>query len=246
MENERKLIQFYFINEAEIATHYHQNPELFYILAGQLEVKIDDQKFLLKKGDIILINANKRHLVVGNNEILGARFEIDYHLLSEYMGTMQLLFWCNTVADKNEAYDQLRNLLDRILDRYFEKDDRGALYLNALYFETAYILTSNFLIRSDDTRLNLEGNQDRVRIMQIQSYIQANYQTQISLNDLAGRLYLSTAYLSKYVKKHLGLTFMEYLNNVRLFHAVDELMYSRKNVTRIALDNGFPTSSALL
>ena len=80
--------------------------------------------------------------------------------------------------------------------------------------------------------------------MQIQSYIQANYQTQISLNDLAGRLYLSTAYLSKYVKKHLGLTFMEYLNNVRLFHAVDELMYSRKNVTRIALDNGFPTSSA--
>ena len=150
MENERKLIQFYFINEAEIATHYHQNPELFYILAGQLEVKIDDQKFLLKKGDIILINANKRHLVVGNNELLGARFEIDYHLLSEYMGTMQLLFWCNTVADKNEAYDQLRNLLDRILDRYFEKDDRGALYLNALYFETAYILTSNFLIRSHD------------------------------------------------------------------------------------------------
>ena len=54
MENERKLIQFYFINEAEIATHYHQNPELFYILAGQLEVKIDDQKFLLKKGGGLL------------------------------------------------------------------------------------------------------------------------------------------------------------------------------------------------
>lgn len=244
MESERKLIQFFFMTNAEITTHYHQNPELFYILAGELDVKIDDQKFCLKKGDIILINANKRHLVAGNDELLGARFEIDYHLLSEYMGSMQLLFWCNTVADKNAAYDQLRSLLDRILDRYFEKDDRGALYLNALYFETAYVLTSNFLIRSDDTRLNLEGNQDRVRIMQIQSYIQANYQSQISLNDLAGRLYLSTAYLSKYVKKHLGLTFMEYLNNVRLFHAVDELMYSKKNVTRIALDNGFPTSSA--
>lgn len=244
MENERKLMRFHFMTDAQISTHYHQDPELFYILEGELEVKIDDQKFLLKKGDIILINANKRHQVKGSEGLLATRFEIDYHLLSEYMGSMQLLFWCNTTADKNEAYDQLRHLLDRILDRYFEKDDKGALYLNSLYFETAYVLTGNFLIRSDDTRLNLEGNQDKVRIMQIQSYIQANYQSQISLNDLASRLYLSTAYLSKYVKRHLGLTFMEYLNNVRLFHAVDELMYSKKNVTRIALDNGFPTSSA--
>ena len=57
-------------------------------------------------------------------------------------------------------------------------------------------------------------------------------------------MYLSNAYLSKYVKKHLGLTFMEYLNNVRLFHAVDELLYTKKNMTHIALDNGFPTSAA--
>lgn len=37
---------------------------------------------------------------------------------------------------------------------------------------------------------------------------------------------------------------MEYLNNVRLFHAVDELLYTKKNMTHIALDNGFPTSAA--
>lgn len=244
MENDRKLMQFYFLTNAEESTHYHQNPEIIYLLSGMLEIKIDDQNFVLNRGDIILINANKRHMMVGHEGLLGARFEIDYHLLSEYMGSMQLLFWCNTVVDKNAAYDKLRSLLDRILSRYFEKDDKGALYLNALYFETAYVLTSNFLIKSDDTRLNLDGSQDKLRISQIQSYIQTNYQSQISLNDLANRLYLSNAYLSKYVKKHLGLTFMEYLNNVRLFHAVDELMFSKKNMTRIALDNGFPTSAA--
>ena len=46
------------------------------------------------------------------------------------------------------------------------------------------------------------------------------------------------------LKNILELTFMEYLNNVRLFHAVDELLYTKKNITRIALDNGFPTSAA--
>jgi len=207
-------------------------------------VQIDETTFLMKQGDIILINANKRHTMNGNEELLGARFEIDFHLLAEYMESMQLLFWCNSVADKNAAYADLREVFDHILSRYFEKDEKSALDLQALYFQAAHILTSNFLVKADDTRLNMDDSQDRQRVRRIQNYIQANYQSQISLNNLSDQLYLSNAYLSKYVKKHLGLTFMEYLNNVRLFHAVDELLYTKKNMTHIALDNGFPTSAA--
>lgn len=244
MDTTRKLMQFHFITQAETATHYHQNPEMFYVLRGNLDIKIDEKLYKMSSGDIVMINANKRHTVIGNDELLGARFEIDFHLLAEYMGSMQLLFWCNTVADRNHAYSKLRRLLDRILTRYFEKEEKSALYLNSLYFETLYVLTSNFLVKADDVRLNLENSQDRMRVRQIQNYVQANYQSQISLNDLADRLYLSNAYLSKYIKKNLGMTFMEYLNNVRLFHAVDELMYSDKNLTHIAYDNGFPTSAS--
>ena len=50
MENERKLMQFHFITNGEISTHYHQNPELFYVLKGVLEVQIDDASFVLKHG----------------------------------------------------------------------------------------------------------------------------------------------------------------------------------------------------
>ena len=244
MENDRKLIQIHFITNAEVSTHYHQNPEVFYVLTGELKVQIDETTFLMKQGDIILINANKRHTMNGNEELLGARFEIDFHLLAEYMESMQLLFWCNSVADKNAAYADLREVFDHILSRYFEKDEKSALDLQALYFQAAHILTSNFLVKADDTRLNMDDSQDRQRVRRIQNYIQANYQSQISLNNLLDQLYLSNAYLSKYVKKHLGWTFMEYLNNVRLFHAVDELLYTKKNMTHIALDNGFPTSAA--
>lgn len=244
MDNIRKLMQFHFITEPEISEHYHQNPEFFYIMKGLLEVKIDDKTYEMRQGDILLINANKRHTVIGKEGVLAARFEIDFHLLAEYMGSMQILFWCNSIVDKNDAYDELRRVLDQILARYFERDEKRALYLNALYFQAAHILTSNFLVNADDARLENVDSQNRIRIRNIQNYIQANYQTQISLNDLADRLFLSNAYLSKYIKKHLGMTFVEYLNNVRLFHAVDELLYTDKNITRIALDNGFPTSAS--
>ena len=89
MENERKLMQFHFITNGEISTHYHQNPELFYVLKGTLEVQIDDASFVLKHGDMIVINANKRHKMIGSKELLGARFEIDFHLLAEELGTLQ-------------------------------------------------------------------------------------------------------------------------------------------------------------
>ena len=85
MENDRKLIQFHFITNAEVSTHYHQNLEVFYVLTGELKVQIDETTFLMKQGDIILINANKRHTMNGNEELLGARFEIDFHLLAEYI-----------------------------------------------------------------------------------------------------------------------------------------------------------------
>ncbi len=244
MENDRKLMQFYFLTSPEKATHYHQNLEIIYILRGEMGIQIDDAYYVLKNGDFIVVNANKSHTITVTREMFGARFEIDFHLLAECMGTMQLMFWCNTAADKNDAYEDVRVLLDRILERYFEKEDKGSLHLQSLYYETLHLLTSNFMVKADDVRINLENSQDRVRVRQIQNYIQANYQGQISLNDLAEKLYLSNAYLSKYVKKHLGLTFLEYLNNVRLFHAVDELLYTNKNITRIALDNGFPTSAA--
>lgn len=242
--DDRKLMQFYFITTAQEATHYHQDPELFYVLRGTLTITIDDQMYVMRQGDIILVNANKRHKVIGDENLLGARFVIDFHLLSKYMGSMQLLFWCNTVVDQNEAYGTLRSLLDQILTRWFEKDDNAALHLNALYYETVYVLTGNFLLKPDDRGLHPVSDEDWSRVRQIQNYIQANYQDRISLNDLSKKLYLSEAYLSKYIKKYTGLSFIEYLNNIRLFHAIDELMYSDKNLTHIALDNGFSSSAS--
>ena len=209
MENDRKLMQFYFLTSPEKATHYHQNLEIIYILRGEMGIQIDDAYYVLKNGDFIVVNANKSHTITVTREMFGARFEIDFHLLAECMGIMQLMFWCNTAADKNDAYEDVRVLLDRILERYFEKEDKGSLHLQSLYYETLHLLTSNFMVKADDVRINLENSQDRVRVRQIQNYIQANYQGQISLNDLAEKLYLSNAYLSKYVKKHLGLTFLD-------------------------------------
>lgn len=241
----KNIIDFDFTTSTMQSTVFHQNIEILYLLEGIIEVTVEAEAYQLEKGDILLINANKKHSLKAKSEkVFAARFQINYAMLVEHLGTNQILFWCNTTVDKNEAYDVLRNIFDRILNRYFEKSGAGALYLNSLYYEALYVLTSYFTIKATDARLKLIGLHDGTRVFEIQNYVQANYLQQLSLNDLAKKLYLSTAYLSKYIKKYFGVSFVEYLNNVRLFHAVDELLYTDKRIINIALDNGFPTTAS--
>ena len=245
MDNMRTIMDFEFDTRDVQNTHFHQNLEIIYVLEGGAEVQIESETYNLEKGDFLLVNANKRHsLRATKEEILLASFRVNFTMLAEYMGTNQLLFWCNTTADKSESYEQLKKVLDRMLNRFYDKEKEGAIYLNSIYYEAIYLLVAYFMIKADDARMKENFTPDNSRIFEIQNYVQANYQKQLSLNDLAKKLYLSNAYLSKYIKKHFGLSFLEYVNNVRLFHAVDELVYSEKKITRIALDNGFPTTAA--
>ena len=247
MDNFRSVMDFEFDTRKIQNTHFHQNPEILYVLEGALELELESETQELQKGEFLLVNANKRHsLRETKKDLLIVSIQINFSKLVEYLGTNQILFWCNSAADKSEAYEQLKKVLDRMLNRYYDKEREGALYLNSIYYEALYLLTSYFMIKADDNRLKEQVSPDNSRVFEIQNYVQANYQKQISLNDLAKKLYLSNAYLSKYIKKRFGLSFLEYVNNIRLFHAVDELLYTEKKITRIALDNGFPTSASFI
>lgn len=225
--------------------HFHQEPEIIYILNGSVQVKIEAERYKLKTGDFLLVNANKNHEVSRiEKDTLIAQFYINLSMLSELLETNRLLFWCNSTNDRNDAYEKLRKALDRIVLHSQDREKEGKLYMTGICYEAVYILAAYFMIRADDDRIKEMMNPDSARIFDIQNYVQSNFHSQISLNDLAQKLDLSNAYLSKYIKKHFGMSFVDYVNNIRLLHAVDELIYTDKKITRIALDNGFPTAAS--
>lgn len=244
MASKNNLLDFTFIQTKEIATHFHLNPELFYCISGNLTIQTEQASYKMHAGDYILINSNKKHTCLADSEFLGARFIFDYSTIASNINTQQILFWCNTVVDKNDNYNNLRQLLDRILQRYFEMENKEDLLIQAYSYQLLHLLVQHFLVKSNNLVITESNNEDKLRVQQIQNYIHENFQSSISLTDLSNQLHLSISYLSKYIKKHFGLTFIEYLNNVRIFHAIDEMLNSDKNLTHIALDNGFPSFSA--
>ena len=225
-------------------SHFHQNIELVYIIDGEMTLNVDNEIFCMKRDDYIVINANRKHSYTGSKDLLTGLIHISYKELSKYIDLNKVNFYCNTVKDENEAYEKMRKVIYKIFNQYRHKEGTGRIYLNSLYYDLLNILVSNFLFESNDIRFKNVEVTDNQRINEIINYINANYQRPISLDDIADQFYLSKTYLSKYIKNKLGLNFIDYLNNIRLQHAIDDLKYTNKTILKIALDNGFPNTAS--
>ena len=220
--------------------HFHQEIQLIYLLEGSMELKVAGQDFRLERDDIIVVNAEKKHSHRASSDVLYCEISISYQIIMEAFGNSDVIFWCNSTVDKNESYDKLREIIRNLLNRYLLREESAADFGRmGLFYYLLEVLSMNFVVRPDDRIRKNHEDKFNERIDQINSYIRNNYNQPITLKDLSEQLYLSNAYLSRFFKKNYGMNFAEYLTNIRLFHAVDGLLYTDYPITKIALDNGF-------
>ena len=188
---------------------------------------------------ILLINAEKAHYLRGDDNVLYMKLSIEYSMVSDILNRYDIVFWCDSSKGEDASYDALRQMLKRLLGHYLSTRAgiQNFMYISMCYQILDYIC-GHFLVQvsghqeSDDQKY-----QDRIDM--INNYIRTNYDKPISLRDLSEQLYLSNGYLSRFFKKNYQMSFMEYLTKIRLYHAVDALLYTDLPITRIAFDTGF-------
>ncbi len=238
-----EIMKFDFEESRHITEHFHQNIEVLYIFEGNVKVTVSKNTYLMQKDDVILIEPNKKHSFDASEQILVGILHISYREFIKYFNLNQYYFRCNSAIDKNKGYQEIRKTLSHIFRLYFDKSQER-VYLNSLYFALLHTLIANFAFKSEDLGYADPKSQEEKRINEMIQYMNNNYQYQFSLNELAEYLNLSTTYLSKYIKKNLGQNFVNYMNQIRLEYAIEEMRHSEKSLTRIALDNGFPNTTA--
>lgn len=231
----------------ETAEEYiHENAVLLFVLEGELNLVIDEYQIVLPRESIYIVNAGKRYSYRGNGKILLAVFHLPDTLIRSMTQNLEVVFWCNSTVDDNEKYNVLRAVLRRLLSRYMSTQKRGMEFgYLSLCFQLLEELTTNFMLRISDREQMDDNTQFEERLMQINQYINNNYNQPISSKELADQLFLSQGYLSRFFKRNYGMSFAEYLTSVRLYHAVEDLTYTSMPITRIAYDNGFSNVAAL-
>lgn len=229
------------VSENETEIRGYQEVRLYYVLDGQLQIKIEGKQRFMETGDIIVVNSNMPHAFTKYRNSLVILFQISKDFLTELTKNPIISFDCSSHQRESAAVSQLRGLLKRALQYRVNASFLDKIREYGYYCDVLECLVKNFSVWN--MPYGQEGSQEG-RLEKILSYIQANYEKPLNLQVLAERFFLSVSYLSKYIKNHLGMGFFEYLDEIRLHHAVDELVHTDNPLTKIAYDNGFPNLSS--
>lgn len=146
-------------------------------------------------------------------------------------------FICNSAAFPHKDYRELNRILTDICEH---NNDRARHKMYSLIFALADCLVKDFCEPLSDSSFS----DVQRRIGEIHRFINDRYYQQLRLSDLAGEMYLTPEYLSRFIKKHMNVTFGNYLTEVRLKHACQALKTSSISLTNIALNSGFPNITA--
>ena len=223
--------------------HLHTDVELLYVIEGSIKVKLKDTVFVLERDDVLVINSSIQHSIETVEKSIVCSIKYDYQILVHILKKPNSFFLCNSATDKTKSYDGVIGLCRDIVYQHVTSLKKTQSLIYSMLYKLLDELVEHYMI--DDTNTEISENYDADEKLQIIiHYVHTNYQDGISLSDLAKQMYTSTSTLSRLFKKQTGTYFAEYVNQVRTRYAIDELLYTEKNMTKIAMDCGFSNASA--
>lgn len=147
-------------------------------------------------------------------------------------------------AGEEPLYSSLKKSVANLAFLHYKKEPGYEIQFQSVLFEILYLLFQDFR-QTPSPGPSVSGAGTSERLRRILAYIHQNYQYRIGLEELAGREYLSVPYLSKFFRKNMGVSFLDYLNSLRLKSAVQDLAYGTETITKVALNNGFASVKAM-
>jgi len=224
---------------------------IYFIVAGEAEITLNDTKFCVKIENKIIIPANTRHSVrcYDTCDVYFVHFyinsNIDINILTDYeylttsifnnheLNVMKRLLEINPMRKLNDynPFIALKNACKLNTCTCHERQN------NVLDLETKGLLLQllSFFVISDKQLIHKID----CRILLVVKYINENFNKKISLYSMADLACLNKEYLVRFFKKNVGVSPFEYLINKRIENAQLFLNFSNLSLKEIAMKSGF-------
>lgn len=230
-----KVVAYYFRdwNNFDMTAHRHDQVEIMYVLTGQCSVRINDRDFLMSKGDFVLIDANVSHsLKVKFDEhcrMLNIEFIFEKEINSSYCikellsKTDTLKFFLSRklpytfLKDNEELYQLLRSLILEL-----DEQSLDSSYMIRFYIYQILIKIGRLFKEAEES----DGGVNSPYIKKVIRYMNDNYDSDITIEEVASQVNLHPTYLQRIFKRGTGETLMEYLQHIRVNKAKMLLLYT--------------------
>ena len=142
-------------------------------------------------------------------------------------------------ADIFRPTSELKSYLKDFMIEYQNKLPGFKKVLSSLSFTITHAII-RILLKKDSSKQEVGV---RIDIGNLIEYMHSNYDKRLTIDDLANHITLSPSHLSRLFKKETGKSPLDYLIHLRIEKSKKMLLSSNKNITEIALDTGFASSS---
>jgi xylan 1,4-beta-xylosidase len=229
--------------------HWHKELELILVVKGSVFVTLNGQKHRLEEDDLFLINSEEIHSTQGNGENILAVLQIKPDFYAGLLPELNNRFfeWKTGTLPDSLFLRTMRLYISLIVEEYRKTEPGYELAIEGVLNSLVSLMIRTLPTRKKPDAEAIAGEDQAVRdrVKRITDYVQEHYQEKITLTDLANSAaYINPYYLSHFFKEKIGLSFLEYLNFVRLKNAVRYLSEGQKKITDIALDCGFGSIKA--
>ena len=243
-------------NETPPTVEFHQHPfyEIFFFISGNVNYIIEGRSYKLRPGDILLTSNADIH----RPEVRPGRpyeriviwlADDFFDHLKRFSGedftacfTDAALKDYRLIRPDDGTLIRLRQLCEQMSDAKFSKKLGSAALTQAYLIEFLVRVCRAYYDTPESVKNDITEDE---KVNQVIGYINENLADSLSLDNLAGRFYISKFYLSRRFKQFTGLTIYQYIMKKRLITARN-MLRAGNPVTGSCLQCGFNDYSNFL
>lgn len=229
-----------------VVTHWHEEAELTMIRSGSATYQINLVDYPVEEGDILFISPLLLHAISteGDQQIRSDTFVFHLNFLggnntdlcaTKYLTPLQngeYTLPC-LIRQGHPAYASLRKIFEQIRTLYDETVPGYELAVKALFLQTVFLLFQY----GEKSETADRTTSDKLK--RVLDYIELHYAEPLTVAELAGQCYFSEYHFMRFFKKHINMTCVEYINNLRLEKAVEMFEQGNTSILDVSLSVGF-------
>lgn len=237
-----------FVSGEKTQLHTHNYIELAYVVEGEFQQRILGKDIKFKKGELCLIDKNCLHqdyLFRSESTIIfiGLANEIFDEVMVDKIGEERMLkFFHNALMKqkdiqqylyfkpKNTDDNRIESLLIALLTELEHNDDASKYIGKGLVIRLLHFISTEYdFFISNEQRKKMNW----IVFEEITKYIGENYAT-IKIKDLVEKFNFNENYYNRILKEKTGMTYSEYVQNLRLTQAEKLLATTSMTVDSVA------------
>jgi AraC-like DNA-binding protein len=227
--------------------HYHEEYELNLIInAGGAKRIVGDNIEVIDEVELVLVGPNLYHAwfthKCQSEQITELTIQFHKDLFEDRLLRRNQLSFIKTMFDKAQRGIVFSpETIERLKPRLMQLEQKNGFDSVLELFSILHDLSTSRNMRtlSDAGSDNEQFNYNSRRIEKVFEYMNANYSRPITLTEVSKVANMPEASFSRFIKKRIGSTFIDSLNEIRLGHATRMLIDTTHNVAEVAYKCGF-------